>query len=70
MRRDRVIRDNLRNGSIGWRIERLRHPDLAKCAHLIKRLKGLVRQVCRPSLLQHRTRKATDPGGFIDHICA
>ena len=40
LRRDRFIRDRLRNGDPPWQIEELRAPDLAQGAALVERLKN------------------------------
>ena len=39
LRRDRVIREKLRNGSIGWKVVEFRYPDLFKGAALVAELK-------------------------------
>ena len=40
LRRDRFIRDRLRNGDPPWRVEELRAPDLAQGVALVERLKN------------------------------
>ena len=39
LRRDRVIHEKLRNGSIGWKVVEFRYPDLFKGAALVAELK-------------------------------
>jgi hypothetical protein len=40
LRRDRFIRERLRNGDPSWRVEELRATDLSQGAALVKRLSG------------------------------